>query len=88
MEFLGAFAVIFLLIFAAAMLGYLLWSALKSGCTERVDVYVKPCENLEEFIKNARRSDFIGVVYIISDGKSELAKSLSEKYDNVMLVGK
>lgn len=88
MEFLGAFAVIFLLVFAAAMLAYLLWNALRSGCTEKVDVYVKPCENLESFIIHASRDAFIGVIYIISDGENEQAKRLSEKYPGVKIVEK
>ncbi|MCH5207625.1 MAG: hypothetical protein J1F04_01970 [Oscillospiraceae bacterium] len=88
MEFLGAFAVIFLLVFAAAMLAYLLWNALRSGCTEKVDVYVKPCENLESFIIHASRDAFIGVIYIISDGENEQAERLSEKYPGVKIVEK
>ncbi|MCH5195250.1 MAG: hypothetical protein J1F28_00965 [Oscillospiraceae bacterium] len=88
MEFLGAFAVIFLLVFAAAMLAYLLWNALRSGCTEKVDVYVKPCENLESFIIHASRDAFIGEIYIICGDGCEQAKRLSEKYANVKLTGK
>lgn len=92
MEFLGAFAVIFLLIFAAAMLAYLLWNALKSGCTETFDIYVKLDENIEGFIIHARRDAYIGEIKIIADKGSEseieLAKQLSEKYDNVKVVGK
>ncbi len=90
MEFLGAFAVIFLLIFAAAMLAYLLWNALKSGCTETFDIYVKFGEDLESFIIHARRDAYIGEIKIIADKSSEIepAKQLSEKYDNVKVVGK
>ncbi len=92
MEFLGAFAVIFMLIFAAAMLAYLLWNALKRGCTETFDIYVKFGEDLESFIIHARRDAYIGEIKIIADKGSEseikLAEQLSEKYDNVKVVGK
>lgn len=88
MEFLGAFAVIFLLVFAAAMLAFLLWSALKSGYTGTFDIYVKLDENIESFIIHASRDAYIGEIRIISDGESELAESLSEKYENVKVVSK
>lgn len=88
MEFLGAFAVIFLLTFAAAMLAFLLWNALRSGYAGKFDIYVKPDENLESFIIHARRDAYIGAIYIISDGGCVLAEELSEKYENVKVVGK
>ena len=88
MEFLGAFAVIFLLVFAAAMLAYLLWNALRSGCTEKVDVYVKPCENLESFIIHASRDAYIGEIYIMCGDGCEQAERLSEKYPGVKIVEK
>ncbi|MCH5203149.1 MAG: hypothetical protein J1F03_00295 [Oscillospiraceae bacterium] len=88
MEFLGAFAVIFLLVFAAAMLAYLLWSALRSGYTQTVDIYVKPCENLESFIIHVQRDAFVGEICIICSEDCEQAKMLSEKYENVRVVEK
>ena len=87
MEFIGAFAVIFLLVFAAAMLAFLLWSALRSGCAGRFDVYVKSDENLERFIIHARRNAYIGRIYIISDG-SGIAGELSKKYKDVKVIDK
>lgn len=87
MEFLEAFAVFFLLIFAAAMLAFLLYNALRSGCAERFDVYVKSAENLEQFIICAEKSSYIGEIYIISEGANS-DKELSEKYKNVKIVGK
>lgn len=94
MEFLGAFAVIFLLIFAAAMLAYLLWNMLRSGYAGTFDIYIKPDDNLEQFIIHARRDAYIGDIYIISDGSisdtEELAelKELTEKYENVVVIDK
>lgn len=88
MEFLGAFAVIFLLVFGMAMLAYLFWNALKSGYAGKFDIYVKFDENIEDFIIHARHDAYIGEIRIITDGDSELAESLSEKYENVKVVSK
>ncbi len=88
MEFLKAFAVIFLLIFGTAMLAYLFWNALKKGYAGKFDIYVKPDENIEDFIIHIRHDAYIGEIRIISDGKSGIAESLAEKYENVKAVNK
>lgn len=92
MEFAAVFAVIFLLVFAAAMLAFLLWNALRSGCTGTFDIYVKPSEDLEDLIICAQHDTYIGVIYIIADENNEslreLSERLSQKYDNVKVINK
>ncbi len=67
MQFLYVFGLIFLSVFGLAVLLHMLAKALFDGAARKFDVYVKDDENIDEFIENAKRSPFIGKVYIIAD---------------------
>ena len=74
MQFLYVFGLIFLSVFGLAMLLRMLAKALFDGASREFDVYVKDDENIDEFIEQAKRSPFIGKVYISADD-SELSQS-------------
>lgn len=74
MQFLYVFGLMFISIFGLATLLHLLGKALLDGASREFDVYVKKDENIDEFIENAKRSPFIGKIYIIADG-TELSGS-------------
>lgn len=74
MQFLYVFGLIFLSVFGLAVLLHMLAKALFDGASREFDVYVKDDENIDEFIENAKKSPFIGKIYIIADD-SELSES-------------
>ena len=74
MQFLYVFGLMFISIFGLAALLHLLAKALLDGASREFAVYVKNDENIEEFIENAKKSPFIGKIYIIADG-TELSGS-------------
>lgn len=74
MQFLYVFGLMFISIFGLAALLHLLAKALLDGASREFDVYVKNDENIEEFIENAKKSPYIGKIYIIADG-TELSGS-------------
>lgn len=65
MRWLYMFAVIFLMIFGMASLVHVLVRALLDGGSRKYDIYVKDDEFIDDFIENARKSSFIGRIYII-----------------------
>lgn len=83
MEFLYVYGLMFLAIFGAAMLAELFWKALFKSSLSSVDVYVKPSEELSEFVVQARKSGFVGEINIVGGEENEQARALAEKYDNV-----
>lgn len=85
MEFLYVYGLMFLAIFGAAMLAELFWKALFKSSLSSVDVYVKPSEELSEFVVQARKSGFVGEINIVGGEENEQARALAEKYDNVHL---
>lgn len=74
MQFLYVFALMFISIFGLAMLLHLLAKALLDGASREFDVYVGDDENIEEFLDKAKRSPYIGRVYVISDKDGVLKK--------------
>lgn len=74
MQFLYVFGLMFISIFGLATLLHLLAKALLDSASREFDVYVKNDENIDEFLENAKKSPFIGKVYIIADG-TELSES-------------
>ncbi|MBD5129833.1 MAG: hypothetical protein HDT43_07910 [Ruminococcaceae bacterium] len=68
MQFLYVFGLMFISIFGLAELLRLLGKALLDSSSREFDVYVKNDENIDEFIENAKKSPFIGKIYIIADG--------------------
>ena len=85
MEFLYVYGLMFLAIFGAAMLAELFWKALFKSSLSSVDVYVKPSEELSEFVVQARKSGFVGEINIVGGEENEQARALAEKYENVHL---
>jgi len=85
MQFIYVFGLMFLAIFGAAMLAELFWKALFRSSLRSVDVYVKPSEDLSEFVEQARKSGFVGEINIVGGEENEQARALAERYDNVHL---
>ena len=85
MQFLYVFGLMFLAIFGAAMLAEIFCKAIFRSSLRSFDIYVKPSEDLAEFIEHARKSDIIGEINIIDGEADEQAVLLAEKYDNVHL---
>lgn len=86
MQFLYVFSMMFLSIFGLVVLLKVLYSALFDGCTRKFEVYVKDCENIDEFLENARKSAFIGQITVITEKSETDLKSLSEKYEDVRFI--
>ncbi|MCI5579692.1 MAG: hypothetical protein MR364_09425 [Oscillospiraceae bacterium] len=86
MRFLYVFSMMFLSIFGLVVLLKVLYNAFFDGCTRKFEVYVKDCENIDEFIENARKSAFIERVTVITEKSGTDLKTLSEKYDDVRFV--
>lgn len=68
MRWLYVFAVIFLMIFGLVSLIHILVRTFIDGCSRKYDVYVMDDEYIDEFIENAKKSAFIGKIYIIKPG--------------------
>ncbi len=87
MEFVYVFVLMFVSIFGLAMLLRLLAEALLDSCCRRFTVIVREDENIEEFIRCARKAPFIGTIEIIRrrDGDS-IAPALAEKYDEIRIA--
>lgn len=86
MQFLYVFSSIFLVIFGLASLIHFLVAALLDGGSRKYDVYVKEDEFIEEFVKDARKSCFIGKIYIIKNNGSAESRRLSDKYKEVQFI--
>ena len=84
MQYLYVMALMFLSIFGMVMLIRLFFGALFRSSVRRFDVYVKADENIDEFVGRAHRADFIGDIYLMTDGADESA----EQYPDVNIVGK
>ena len=85
MQLLYVFGLMFLAIFGAAMLAEIFCKAIFRSSLRSFDIYVKPSEDLAEFIEHARKSEIIGEINIIDGEADEQAALLAEKYDNVHL---
>lgn len=88
MEFIYVFILMFISTFGLAMLLRLLADALIKGACRRFDVYVREDENIEEFIRYARKAPFIGSIEVIEKQSGSRAAELAEKYDNVFVAEK
>ena len=88
MEFLYVMALMFLSIFGLVMLIRLFFGALFRSSVRRYDVYVRADENIGEFVGRAHRSDFIGDIYLVTDGENVPAEKLADQYPDVNIVGK
>ena len=82
LEFLYVFAMMFLSIFGLAVLLKVLFSALLDSSRRKFEVYIKDCENIEEFLESAKKSAFIEKVIVITEksDKSEALRKITKKY--------
>lgn len=82
MRFLYVFSMMFLSIFGLVVLLKVLFSALLDGSRKRFEVYVRDCEDIEEFLESAKKSAFVEKVIVITDKteKSEALQKITEKY--------
>ncbi len=82
MRFLYVFSMMFLSIFGLVVLLKVLFSALLDGSRKRFKVYIRDCEDIEEFLESARKSAFIERVIVISDKNEDCRKisQITEKY--------
>lgn len=85
MRFLYVFSMMFLSIFGLVVLLKVLFSALLDGSRKRFKVYIRDCEDIEEFLESAKKSAFIERVIVITDKaeKSEerqKIRKITEKY--------
>lgn len=87
MEFVYVFVLMFVSIFGLATLLRLLAEALLDSCCRRFTVIVREDENIEEFIRCARKTPFIGTIEIVRrrDGDS-IAPALAKKYDGIRIL--
>ncbi len=93
MQFIYVFLLMFFSILGFAVLLRLLLEALLGSAFRTRDVYVR-CddEDIEEFVKFARKSGHIGTINLIlcgfgHDKEDETAKALAGKYAEVQIVG-
>lgn len=87
MRFICVFLLMFFSIFGLAMLIHVLANALICGGTRRFDVTINDSEDIEEFIRQAEKSAFIGSIGVISEDAGRAA-ALERKYDSVHIVTK
>lgn len=78
LQFLYAFAMMFLSIFGLVVLLKVLFCALLDGSRRKFEVYVRDREDIEEFLESARKSAFIERVIIITEKTDKKDKSGEE----------
>ena len=88
MQFVYVFSLMFISIFGLAVLLHLIWSALVDGATRKFEIYVRNDENIEELLENIGKNPNIGRVCIITDRVDDDILRLSEKYEDVKIIGK
>lgn len=80
LEFLYVFAMMFLSIFGLVVLLKVLFSALLDSSRRKFEVYIRDCENIEEFLESAKKSAFIEKVIVITDKSGVTPRKITEKY--------
>lgn len=88
MNYIYVFLLMFFSIFGLAMLLELFARALLDSSFTAQDVYIRCGEDIEEFVRFARKSGHIRSINLIPTGTSadETAAELAKKYDDVHIV--